>query len=108
MARISIAASFEPVEVDLWDHLFHTKPITKSVARSTDELGDKINEAEAAGDADKIVALLGEVFDALLQAADAKRTKPSALISKKWDSDELSLPQLIEFSEELTTSQRPT
>jgi hypothetical protein len=106
MARLSIAQTYEPVEVDLWGSEFHTKPATRSSAKLGQEIQARIDAAP--NDSDEAVKALAELVDLRLQPANGKRTKASTLIVRKWEADELSMPQLFAFLEDLGEADRPT
>lgn len=105
MARVSIAESVEPVEVDLWGSIFTVKPATRSVSRKAGELMEKLDEVE---DDDQAVQMLAEMLDLRLVPTEGKRTKASTIVSRKWEADELTLAQLMSFGERLSDAERPT
>lgn len=109
MTRVSIAEAVEPVEVDLWADdggaLFTVKPATRSVLKKADEVMEKL---DAIKDDEQAVGMLAEMLDLRLVPANGKRTKASTIVTRKWEADELTLPQLIRFGERLSEAERPT
>lgn len=106
MTRLSIDQGYEPVEVDLWNNDFHTRPSTRSTAKLATTITEKLSEPGV--DEDATVKLICELLDMRLVPAAGKRTKASTLIIRKWENDELSLPQLIDFVGNLGDADRPT
>ena len=150
MTRVSIQA-YDSIEVDLWGHVFETRPVTRAIRRQIqaierrlaekgiehaeredelnrraraiaerEERGEEVPAAEKTGlarerleleeafGADEEVALQGELLDLRLVPADGKRTKPSLLVQRKWEADELSEAQLDRLFEQLREAEDPS
>jgi hypothetical protein len=104
MTTLKIEQAFEPVEVDLWGHEFHTLPLTRS--RNLEYQATQQRLAAAEND-DDVVEAIAAAFDVRLKISDGKRTQPSKLILDKWNGDELTLDQLFGFLHTLGDA-RPT
>lgn len=96
---------FGSVDVDLWGHPFETVPATRSVHRKQREISAKIDTVT---DDDESVKLLAELVDLRLKPAGNGRKKASAFILEKWEADDLSVPQLEQFLDDLLATDRPT
>lgn len=104
MARISVG-SYEPAEVELWGHEFETVEVTKKLRKKLKPYGEKVvkigdgtypelPENEGLDEdqiEDKAVAEIGAMLDIRLRATDGKRTKPSTLLTRKWNDGTISL-----------------
>jgi hypothetical protein len=109
MARIAINRPSGAVDVDLWGTVFDVKPATRSVAREAKEYTERLTAAEQDGDEDTMVIIIGELLDLRLVPAEGRRKKASTLISEKWEADELTLAQLLDFVDDLGAARvRPT
>lgn len=108
MSKLSIAQSFEPVEVDLFGHDFETTKVTRTATLKLAEVEKTINAAQESEDVEQVVQAFGDMLDILLKSSDAKRTKPSTLIKDRWKNDDLALADLIAFVEDLGRAARPT
>lgn len=94
--RVGIDALPEPDVVELFDHKFTVKRVTRSVQKALEQVDKKLS-ADAASDADddsdKIVALMAEGLNALLAPAGHKSSAKTVLVAC-WKDDRLSLDQL--------------
>jgi len=93
-------------EVELYDRIFVTRPVTKSVQKNLEPVLEKLNGAQAA---DAAMLAIAEGLDLLLMPANGQRTSASKLVQENWDAEKLELGDLVVFFEdiqELTT--RPT
>lgn len=106
--KLTIAGSFEPVEVDLFGHEFETKQVTRSTQLALGELEELVDAAERDADADKMVEALAQVLDLQLKGTDSKRTTAGDVVRKKWQGDELNLLDLVKFVEDLGNASRPS
>ena len=112
MSRISLggqaAKPVERTEIELWDRVFVTRPITKSVERQILDLEAKLEQAASSDDA---VALFGELIDALTEPTGGQKKTASAVIVEKWEADKLEMAQIAAFVEqvqEAAAAGRPT
>jgi hypothetical protein len=104
MAKISLGAgSFEGVQVDLWGHAYKTVRITRSVQNNVDKSLRKLDDAETA---DAAVKVLADVIDARLVPENGAGPA-SKLIMEKWKADDLSLDQLQKFQADLEEAEAP-
>lgn len=92
MGKITLADAMEPTIVELWEHEYTAKAMTKSLSTTVDKLEEKLDGTETS---DALVAAFGEYFDAVLERVKGSSPKPSALIQRKWDADDVTLGQLI-------------
>jgi hypothetical protein len=100
----------EPDVVEIFDHKFTIRRVTRSVQKGLEAVDRKLRAADDEEDADKIVALMAEGLDALL-APNGKQTAAKTVLMKLWKDDELSLDQinqLYEGVQESATKRPPT
>jgi len=106
---ISMKSAYEPVEVDLWAEeggaLFETVDLTRSAQLEGEEVLRKLEGVESS---DAQVEVLAGVLDIRLKAVGTKKVKPSALILKRWKSDELTIGQLFGLLTQLGEATNPT
>ena len=107
MAKLTLAQSFEAIEVDLFGHDFETRNVTRTTQLQLAELEQLAEQATESQDVDKMVEALAKVLDLRLKAADGKRTKPSTIIQQRWQADELNILELVKFVEELGAASAP-
>lgn len=109
MARISLAESVSPIEVDLFGRLYNTVPVTRSVQRAAVELeksrGEVLNEEDA--DADKVVEYLSLVLDLRLKPAAGGRKPASQVIQEAWQEDKLEVSAIVDLVTELSGAAVP-
>lgn len=108
MAKLTLAESYEPVEVDLFGHDFVTTNVTRTTQIELGKLETLVDDATENQDVDKMVEALAKVLDLRLKAADNKRTKPSTVIVQRWEADELNILDLVKFVEELGRASAPS
>lgn len=95
------------VEVDLWGKKFVTVPATRSVLGKVTALEGKLDELTD-DQLDEKVELLTQVLDLRLKPAGQGRKKAGELVLEQWKADELTLPQLFEFANDVAGADRPT
>jgi hypothetical protein len=95
------------VDVDLWGKKFETVPPTRSVLQQIAALEGKLREIPD-DQTDDLVELLAQIIDLRLKPAGQGRKTASACILEKWNADELTVGQLIDFSEAVGDADRPT
>ncbi len=94
---VSITRTYSPVEIDLWGTQFETIDVPRSGAKKATALEETIDSIQASGEGlDELVGCMAELMDIKLTAVEGK-AKPGALIKKKWNADELTIPQLMSF-----------
>jgi hypothetical protein len=102
MARVSLGGDngyqHEPVEVDLWGRVFHTKPVTRTVKKRIVELQTKLL---ATTDADEEARIYADMVEAITVPANGSRKLAGAVIMERWDADKLSDEELADFAERL-------
>lgn len=86
------------IEVELYDHLYTGRPITRSVQVALDGLDEKLDQATT-GDA--AVHVFAEMLDVLLTPANGKRKTAGKVILEQWEKDELSVGQIGRFFEQV-------
>ena len=99
--------------VDVFDHAFRLRAITRSVQRSLDDVDKQMRTlmSDDDADADSLVTILAGALDALLEPEGENRTKAKTLVLAKWKSDDLSLDGLRRFADDLqerAVAARPT
>jgi predicted phage gp36 major capsid-like protein len=100
MATISVAQATETNEADLWGEIFKIKPQTKAVLEAADKAQEEYLKAvEKAETSDDVVRAIALLLDVRLEPPQGKRVKASTVVLKKWDANELTLPELRAFSE---------
>lgn len=96
---ISLGAAPEAdVGVELWGHLYTTRPITRSVQQLADDVQGKI---EAANDTDTLMGLLADLIGVLLLPDDDTVPPAADLIREKWTDDAVSVSQLRKLAEDI-------
>jgi hypothetical protein len=106
MAKLTIR-DLASADVDLWGKAFETVPATRSVERKIQELEAKLRELTD-DQTDEMVALTAEMLDARLKPAGQGRKKASEIIIEKWNGDELTVSQLLDFVGVVSEADRPT
>lgn len=112
MAVIRIGADNlpEPDVVEVFDHKFTIRRVTRSVQKGLEAVDRKLRSAQDEDDSDKIVALMAEGLDALLEP-NGKATPAKKVLMDLWKADDLSLDQinrLYEAVQESGTRRPPT
>jgi hypothetical protein len=102
----------EARQVDLFDRQFTLRRVTRSVQIELEKtqatLTRLINDDDATGDA--LVECFASAVDALL-APDGHRTSAQKIIVEKWNADEITLPEVRGFADQLqedAASDRPS
>jgi hypothetical protein len=102
----------EPVEVYLFEHKYLLRKITRSVEKALDKAQKKMDalKDDEDGDADKVVALLGEGLGVLLMNNGTESPDPKKVITDAWKADTLGLSELTELYDGLQEAamERPT
>lgn len=94
---VSIARTYAPVEIDLWGTKFETIDVPRSGAKKATQIEEEIDLIAAdANGLDTLVDLMAQLMDIKLKKVDGTG-KPGTLIKKKWNADELTVPQLMAF-----------
>jgi hypothetical protein len=112
MAVIRIGADTgpEPDVVELFDHKFKVRRVTRSVQKALEAVDRKLQGLSDEADSDKIVSVMAEGLDALLQP-NGKQTAAKTVLGQAWKNDTLSLDQinqLYESVQESATKRPPT
>jgi hypothetical protein len=107
MAKVSLGDALTTVEVEVFGAKFKALPATRSVVNSIVDLEKKLEDAK---DNDEQIAVIAELLDVRLKSANGSKKKASAIITEKWEADELGLDQIQGFVEDLNQAQlvRPT
>lgn len=103
----------ERPEVDLFGHKYRLRPLTRSVQMALQKADKELAALTDDDDmADHAIAVLAGTFDAMLVADGDEKRKPKTVIMEKWKADELSLPALRTFGDQLeeraVAADRPT
>jgi hypothetical protein len=94
---VSIARTYAPVEIDLWGQKFETVDVPRSGAKKATAIEKDIDQISADADGlDALVDLMAQLMDIKLKRVEGTG-KPGTLIKKKWNTDELTVPQLMSF-----------
>jgi hypothetical protein len=93
----------EPDTVELFDHKFTVRRITRSVQKGLEAVDRKLQASQDEEDADKIVGLMAEGLDALL-APNGKQTPAKKVLVDAWKADDLSLDQMRSLYEQVQES----
>lgn len=119
MPKIGVVP-YEQVDVDLFGTEFISVPSTRSTIKAARQLQDANQELLAnekgiddltADEADALVAYFGAILDLRLKANGNGRTKPSTLLTRKWEGDELQLAQVLQLMQDIQSAEaeaRPT
>jgi hypothetical protein len=105
MAKLTIR-DLASVDVDLWGKAFETVPPVRSVSLKLEELQRQFNDVD--DDGDKIVDLTAQILDLKLKPAGNGRKNAGDLVREKWQADELTLNQLLDFLNAIGEADRPT
>jgi len=102
MARYTLADAYDPPEIELGNgHVFVVREQTKHVEAQLQPLqGELERQLAAVKKGDDLVAVMGRYFDVVLKRIESedgagKQAKPSTLLKKAWDSNELSVERLM-------------
>lgn len=108
MARVK-PGQYRPVEVDLWADsegaLFDSMRITRSLQREVTRTMEQLDESD---DPDQQVEMIAAVLDLMLKAKSNQRRKPSSIVAKKWESDDVTIIELLDFVSRIGRATRPT
>lgn len=105
MAVIRIGADNlpEPDVVELFDHKFTVRRITRSVQKNLERVDKKVQDATGEEDSDKVVSTMAEGLDAMLEP-NGKQTPAKTLLVQLWKDDTLSLDQITQLYEAVQES----
>jgi hypothetical protein len=106
MAKLTIR-DLASVDIDLWGKAFESVPPVRSVYKRIQELEQQLL-AISDDDPDAQVRLTAEIIDLRLKPAGQGRKKASELIVEKWQADEITLGQLLDFVSAIGDADRPT
>jgi hypothetical protein len=100
MSRLSLGGTpaLPSVEVDLWDRTYVARAMTRALTLEVEQLERKVREARSS---DAGVEALADLIDAVLEPTGGQRKSAKALIVEKWKANELSVQQLVDFSDQL-------
>lgn len=95
----------EPDVVELFDHKFTVRRVTRSIQRKLEATDKKLRAVQANDDADgdTLVATISEGLDVLL-APNGKQTAAKTVLAKHWRADELTLDQIGQLYEAVQES----
>ena len=91
--RIGMDNLPDPDVVEIFDHKFTVRRVTRSVQRGLEAADKKINAALEAEDSDKIFTAIAEGVNVLLEP-NGKQTQAKTVLIQSWKDDQLSLGQL--------------
>lgn len=102
--RITLAPSPEAgVEVELWEHMYTIRPITRSVQQSIEEIQAQTAQAQADQPpdvGDVMAKLMADLIGARLLPLE--EAPPAAdVVYEKWTADEISDSQLIQLNADI-------
>ena len=102
-ASVSIMSKYVPLEVDLWGAKYETKELGRKASKRLRALKTEITEFEVIDDEsmDAFIAKVAEWYDAKLKPVKGK-VKPSTLIKKHWEAEDLSELQLASLMSEMS------
>lgn len=101
--KIGTGTSPEPDVVELFDHRFTVKRVTRSVQKGLEGVDKKLRAMGDSDDADKIVALMAEGLDALL-APNGSGVPAKKVLTDAWKADDLALDQINQLYEQVQES----
>lgn len=93
----------EPDIVELFDHQFTVRRVTRSVQKGLEAVDRKLCTMDDDAEGDQLVALMSEGLDALLEPKTGKVTAKKVL-GDAWKADELSLDQINQLYESVQES----
>lgn len=93
----------EPDTIELFEHKFTVRRVTRSVQKKLEAVDKKIRQLGDEADGDKVVALISEGCDALLEP-NGKATPAKKVLVDLWKADELGLDQVTDLYEALQES----
>jgi hypothetical protein len=99
--------------VQVFDLAYRLNNITRSVEKKLTECDKKIREVIGDDDADgdKLVPVLAEALDAMLDPEGNNKRRAKTVVMEKWKADELSIDGLRRFADDLqerAVAARPT
>ena len=105
MAVIRIGADNvpEPDIVELFDHKFTIKRVTRSVQKQLELTDKKLRGLGEDADGDKVVTAISEGLNALL-APNGKQTAAKTVLLDMWKKDQLGLDQIGQLYEAVQES----
>ena len=100
----------EADSIELFDHKFTVKRVTRSVQKALEAVDKKLKALDENTDGDKLVNVMAEGLDAMLES-NGGGVPAKKLLVDLWKSDDLSLDQinqLYEGVQESATKRPPT
>jgi hypothetical protein len=100
MTRVTLGAGApeRTVEVELWDRVFVSRPVTRSISKRMRELEEQRIQAESD---DEAMRAWAELMSLLTVPTNGQKKPAGQLILEKWEAEELSLGQIASFVEQL-------
>lgn len=108
--RIGADTAPEPDVVELLDHTFTIRRVTRSVQKKLEQVDKKLRALDADADGDQVVAAMADGLDALLEPNGQRKAAKTVLV-ELWKTDVLALDQinqLYESVQESATKRPPT
>lgn len=93
-------------DVDLWGKHFVTVPAVRSVYKRIQELEVKFNDLDD-DQPDEQVEVMAEILDARLKPAGQGKQAAGEIIKEKWNSDQLTIGQLLDFADMVADADHP-
>lgn len=100
----------EPDVVEMFEHRFTVRRVTRSVQTALETVDKKLRALDESVEGDKLVGLMAEGLDAML-APNGKGKAAKTVLMDAWKADDLSLDQvnqLYEGVQESATKRPPT
>lgn len=102
-----LVGPYQSATVDLFGAIYTTRRVTRSVEKQSDDLSKQIDTAEDKGARDKAVALVGKVFDLLLEPGEGSPLASLKVVAA-WEGDEVDYQELAGAWVALLEASRPT
>jgi hypothetical protein len=96
--RIGVDNVPEPDVVELFEHKFTIKRVTRSVQKQLEATDKKLRGLGDDADGDTLVQTIAEGLDVLL-APNGQKTAAKTVLLKHWRADELTLDQIGQLYE---------
>lgn len=88
----------EPDVVELFDHQFTVRRVTRSVQKGLEAVDRKLRTMDDDAEGDQVVALMTEGLDVLLEPKTGK-VPAKKVLGDAWKADDLSLDQINQLYE---------
>jgi len=108
--RIAADTAPEPDSIELLDHKFTIRRVTRSVQKQLETVDKNLRALADDADGDEVVKAMAEGLDALLEPNGQKKAAKTVLL-ELWKTDVLALDQINELYEsvqESATKRPPT